>query len=56
MAEQIDDNQWDNLLDAAREADDSNFDTLLDELPNDIQSDHPLDRREWTYLKVDIEG
>ena len=55
-AEQIDDNQWDEFLCAARGSGDSNFDTFLDELPNDIQSDHPLDRREWTYLKVDIEG
>lgn len=55
-AEQIDDDQWDTFLHAAKESEDSNFDTLLDELPNDIQSDHPLDRREWTYLKVDIEG
>lgn len=55
-AEQIDDDQWDKFLYAAKESANSNFDTLLDELPNDIQSDHPLDRREWTYLKVDIEG
>lgn len=55
-AEQIDDDQWDKFLHTAKESDDSNFDALLDELPNDIQSDHPLDQREWTYLKVDIEG
>jgi hypothetical protein len=55
-AEQIDNDQWDEFLYAAKESDDSNFDIFLDELPNDVQSDHPLDRREWTYLKVDIEG
>jgi len=55
-AEQVDDDQWDEFLCAAKGSADSNFDTFLDELPNDIQSDNPLNRREWTYLKVDIEG
>lgn len=53
---QIDDNRWDKYLDDAKDSDDSNFDTLLDELPNNIDSNSSLDRREWTYLKVKIEG
>lgn len=55
-AEQIDDDQWEEFLYTAKESDDPNFDAFLDELPNDIQSDHSLDQYEWTYLKVDIDG
>ncbi|GAB3681196.1 hypothetical protein GCM10028857_05050 [Salinarchaeum chitinilyticum] len=55
-AEQIGNEEWESYLNTSIEAEDSNFSTLLDELPNDFESDHPLDRREWTYLKVNIEG
>ncbi|QRV15927.1 hypothetical protein JMJ58_03235 [Haloterrigena salifodinae] len=54
-AEQIDNSQWEDHLTAAKNDDDSNFDSFLDELPNNY-SDDPLERREWTYLKVEIEA
>lgn len=54
-AEQIEDSRWDDFLSTAKDADDSNFSSFFDELPNNY-SDHPLTRREWTYLKVDFEA
>jgi len=54
-AEQIDDSQWESHLTTVKSDDESNFDSFLDELPNDY-SDDPLERREWTFLKVDIEA
>ncbi|QKG91610.1 hypothetical protein HPS36_01645 [Halorubrum salinarum] len=53
--EQIDESKWEDHLTTAKNDDESNFDSFLDELPNDY-SDHPLKRREWTYLKVEIEA
>ncbi|WP_187367326.1 hypothetical protein [Haloferax sp. KTX1] len=54
-AEQIDNSQWESHLTTAKNDDDSNFDSFLDELPNDY-SDDLLERREWTYLKAEIEA
>jgi len=54
-AQQIDDSRWDDFLSAAKSAEDSNFRSFLDELPNDY-SDDPLQRREWTYLKINIDA
>lgn len=52
-AEQISDGRWEDLLTITK--DESDFDSLLDELPNNY-SHHALKRREWTYLKVEIEA
>jgi hypothetical protein len=55
-AEQIDQERWDELINTAIEPEDSNLDIIIDKLPNNIQSDHPIDRIEWTYLKINIEA
>ncbi|MFC7135471.1 hypothetical protein [Halobaculum litoreum] len=52
-AEQIDEARWEHYLTAAENDDDSDFGSFLDALPNDY-SDHPLKRREWTFLMVEI--
>jgi len=54
-AEQIDEDQWENHLIVAENDDDSSFDSFLDELPNDY-SDHPLKRREWTFLMIEMKA